>query len=325
MKVINKFSVAPMMDLTDRHCRFFHRKLSEKALLYTEMITSKAILYGNTRKLLKFNPAERPLALQVGGSDPAELGQVASIAEELGFDEINLNVGCPSSKVKSGCFGAILMRNPGLVSKCVEAMKCSAKNMKVSVKCRIGVDQQDPSVTLPAFISSVSNGGADYFIIHARKAILSGLNPKENRTIPPLDYSIVKSMKEKFPDLAICLNGGISSLDAASDLFSEGFDGVMLGRASYYYPEIILSRVDSRLFGIGKPKNMIEVISELIPYIDEELDFGTRLSQITKHLMRAFLGYKNAKEYRRYLSENAFKKGANSNVLLNALSIIDPN
>ena len=152
MKVINKFSVAPMMDLTDRHCRFFHRKLSEKALLYTEMITSKAILYGNTRKLLKFNPAERPLALQVGGSDPAELGQVASIAEELGFDEINLNVGCPSSKVKSGSFGAILMRNPGLVSKCVEAMKCSAKNMKVSVKCRIGVDQQDPSITLPAFI-----------------------------------------------------------------------------------------------------------------------------------------------------------------------------
>ena len=317
------FSVAPMMDLTDRHCRYFHRKLSSKSLLYTEMITAKAVLYGDTNSLLKYNPVEKPLALQVGGSDPQELAEVTVIAEELGFDEINLNVGCPSSRVKSGSFGAILMRNPMLVSKCVEAMKISAKKIKISVKCRIGVDEQDPEISLPEFIATVANGGVDHFIVHARKAILRGLSPKENRSIPPLNYPIVESIRCRFPNLKISINGGIDSLDSARSFLNDGYKGVMVGRAAYYYPEMILSNVDSQIYGLGVQRSMIEVAFSLIPYIDEELNSGTSLHKITRHLMRAFLGYNGAQNYRKYLSENAWKKNSDSKVFLNALSMIE--
>ena len=323
MVKINRFSVAPMMDLTDRHCRYFHRILSKNALLYTEMVTSKAILYGDTRKLLKFDPMEKPLALQVGGSDPIELAEVASIAEELGFDEINLNVGCPSSRVKSGMFGAVLMKDPKLVCRCIEQMKNAVNNVPVSVKCRIGVDNQDPKVILPNFVSSVSKAGADYFIIHARKALLSGLSPKQNRKIPPLDYAVVDSVKKSFPDISICLNGGITSLAVAKELLDTTFNGVMLGRASYYYPEEILLKVDSLIYGSGKSKTMFQAVSELLPYIEKELDTGSHLSEITRHLMRAFVGHRGARQYRKHLTENSFRKEAKAGVFVEALSIIE--
>ncbi len=322
-KGISVFSVAPMMELTDRHCRYFHRKLSRKSLLYTEMITAKAVLHGDTKNLLKYNPVEKPLALQVGGADPEELSEVTIIAEGLGFDEINLNVGCPSSRVKSGSFGAILMKDPILVSKCVEAMKIVAGKIKVSVKCRIGVDEQEPEISLPEFISTVANGGVDHFIIHARKAVLTGLSPKENRSIPPLNYSVVEAIRCRFPELKVSINGGINSLETALSFLNDGYHGVMLGRAAYYYPEMILSKVDTQIYGVEAPKSMMDIVCGLIPYIEEELDLGTSLHKITRHLMRAFLGYKGAQNYRRHLSENAWKKNSDSKVLLNALSMIE--
>ena len=242
-----RFSVAPMMDWTDRHCRYFHRKFTNRSLLYTEMVAAAALVQGKAYHLLDYSDEEHPVALQLGGSDPIQLAEAASIGQSRGYDEINLNVGCPSDRVQSGSFGAVLMKNPKLVASCCEAMKKST-SVDITVKCRIGVDDQDPEQILPEFLNHISNSGVSRVIIHARKAILKGLSPKENRDIPPLDYELVFKMKEKFPNLHISLNGGVTSLSAANDLLAKGIDGVMIGRSAYQQPTQILSEVDKKIF-----------------------------------------------------------------------------
>jgi len=242
-----KLSVAPMMDWTDRHCRYFHRTLSKNALLYTEMVTSPALIKGNATYLLEFDKSEHPIALQLGGSDPNELAKAAVIGSKYGYDEINLNVGCPSDRVQSGTFGAVLMKTPEVVAKCCKEM-INAVDIEVTVKCRVGVDQQDPSVTLPKFLEYISNAGVTRVIIHARKAILSGLSPKQNRNVPPLNYELVYRMKELFPNLHISLNGGIQSLQEAKVHLDNGIDGIMIGRAAYQKPGEILIDVDNYIF-----------------------------------------------------------------------------
>ena len=234
-----RFSVAPMMDWTDRHCRYFHRKFTKRALLYTEMIAAAALVQGKAYHLLDYSEEEHPVALQLGGSDPIQLAEAASIGQSRGYDEINLNVGCPSDRVQSGSFGAVLMKNPKLVASCCEAMKKST-SVDITVKCRIGVDDQDPEQILPEFLNHISNSGIIRVIIHARKAVLKGLSPKENRDIPPLDHELVFRMKEKFPNLHISLNGGVTSLSAANELLTKGIDGVMIGRSAYLQPTRVL-------------------------------------------------------------------------------------
>ena len=242
-----RFSVAPMMDWTDRHCRYFHRKFTKRALLYTEMVAAAALIQGKAYHLLDYSEEEHPVALQLGGSDPIQLAEAASIGQSRGYDEINLNVGCPSDRVQSGSFGAVLMKNPKLVASCCEAMKKST-SVDITVKCRIGVDDQDPEQILPEFLNHISNSGIIRVIIHARKAVLKGLSPKENRDIPPLDHELVFRMKEKFPNLHISLNGGVTSLSAANELLTKGIDGVMIGRSAYQQPTRVLSAVDSQIF-----------------------------------------------------------------------------
>lgn len=310
-----------MMDWTDRHCRYLHRLMSSQALLYTEMVTAPAVLHGDRERLLRFDAAEQPVALQLGGSDPAQLAQAARIAADMGYAEVNLNCGCPSDRVQSGSFGAVLMENASLVADCVAAMR-DAVNVPVTVKCRIGVDDQDPATVLPNFLARVSAAGVDRFTIHARKAWLQGLSPKENRDIPPLDYDLALAMKGTFPHLHLSVNGGITTLDQAVDFLDRGLDGVMIGRAAYHTPCDVLLDADARIFGGGLSRSAEEVVHLMLPYIDAHLAEGGRLGQITRHMLGMFQGRPGARGWRRHLSENAHHDGAGPQVVLDALDHI---
>ena len=296
-----------MMDWTDRHCRVFHRLMSRRALLYTEMVTAPAIIHGDRSRLLDFDAAEHPVALQLGGSDPAELEQATRIAADWGYDEINLNVGCPSDRVQSGCFGAVLMKTPDLVADCVARMM-DASPVEVTVKCRIGVDDQVPDEVLPAFLDSMRGAGVRRIAIHARKAWLQGLSPRENRDIPPLDYSLVHRMKQEFPALHLSVNGGIGSFDAVRDHLRL-MDGVMVGRAAYHQPWDILGGAD-RLWGDTPPFDSPEQVAQAMrPYIARHLAAGGRLHQVTRHMLGLFHGMPGARGWKRTLSEGASKGG----------------
>lgn len=314
----SRLSVAPMMDWTDRHCRYLHRQMSKQTLLYTEMITAPAIIHGDRHRLLAFDPTEHPVAIQLGGSDPAQLAQAAQIAVDFGYDEINLNCGCPSDRVQSGSFGAVLMEDPDLVARCCAAMN-AAVNVPVTVKCRIGVDNQDPHRVLPDFLARVSASGVDRFAIHARKAWLQGLSPKENRDIPPLDYDLVLAMKGLFPHLHLSVNGGINSLNEAEAFLAQGLDGVMIGRAAYHTPSDVLLDADGRIFDDPHPQTAEDVALRMLPYIESHLSAGGRLNQITRHMLGLFQGRPGARAWRRYLSENAHRDGAGPEVVEQAL------
>jgi tRNA-dihydrouridine synthase A len=317
-----RLSVAPMMDWTDRHCRFFHRLMSRRAMLYTEMVTAPAIIHGPKERLLDYSDEEHPVALQLGGSEPGELAQAVRIARDWGYDEINLNVGCPSDRVQSGCFGAVLMERPGLVADCVAAM-IGESRVPVTVKCRIGVDDQVPQDVLPAFLETVSAAGVRHFVIHARKAWLQGLSPKENREVPPLDYPLVLAMKRAFPHLTICINGGITSLDQAREFLDKGLDGVMIGRAAYHDPGTTLIGADT-LWGDAPGRDAFDVIDAMRPYIARHLGSGGRLHQITRHMLGLFSGRPGARGWRRVLSEGASRPGAGLALLDRALAELDP-
>ncbi len=310
-----------MMDWTDRHDRFFLRQISARVRLYTEMVTAPAILHGDRARLLDFDAAEHPLALQLGGSDPKVLAEAARIGEDWGYDEINLNCGCPSDRVQSGRFGACLMREPDLVAECISAMR-SAVSIPVTVKSRIGVDDQIPEDVLPGFVDRVTEAGCDTFIIHARKAWLQGLSPKENRDVPPLDYGLVHALKETRPDLTIVLNGGITSLEQAM-AHLETLDGAMIGRAAYQTPWI-LSEADSRVFGEAPSgRSRSDVVHAMVDYAAQRLAEGTPLKSITRHMLGLFQGLPGARAWRRHLSENAHLPGATPQVLLDALALVD--
>ena len=316
-----------MMDWTDRHCRYLHRLLSREALLYTEMVTAPALVRGGARHLLRFDPAEQPVALQLGGSDPAELAQAARMGAEEGYPEINLNCGCPSDRVQSGRFGAVLMEDPALVAECCRAM-IAAQPSEVTVKCRIGVDDQDPSEVLPEFLSQIVAAGVERVTIHARKAWLQGLSPKENRDIPPLDYDLVFEMKQLFPNLHISINGGVASLDHAVALLDAGVDGVMIGRAAYHTPTDILQQADARIWGGAAGLDPVDVVLQMRPYIEAHLsdparDGGGKLSHVTKHMLGLFAGRPGARQWRRHLSEQAHKPGAGWSVVEDALAAMD--
>jgi tRNA-dihydrouridine synthase A len=315
-----KLSVAPMMDWTDRHCRFFHRTISKNVLLYTEMVTSPALIKGNATYLLEFDKSEHPIALQLGGSDPNELAKAAVIGSKYGYDEINLNVGCPSDRVQSGTFGAVLMKTPEVVAKCCKEM-IDAVDIEVTVKCRVGVDQQDPNVTLPKFLEYISNAGVTRVIIHARKAILSGLSPKQNRNVPPLNYELVYRMKELFPDLHISLNGGIQSLQEAKEHLDNGIDGIMIGRAAYQKPGEVLIDVDNYIFNEKIQTSEKDVVRRMVPYIESQYKNGNKVSKITRHMLGLFSGQPGAKEWRKILSQNAHSSGPE--VVLRALSEVN--
>jgi tRNA-dihydrouridine synthase A len=315
-----RFCVAPMMEWTDRHCRFFHRLLTRRALIYTEMLTTAAVLRGERARLLVFDAFEHPVALQLGGSDPVDLAQAARIGEDFGYDEINLNVGCPSDRVQEGRFGACLMAEPRLVADAVATMK-AAVAIPVTVKCRLGIDDQDPDQTLFAFAAAVKASGADALIVHARKAWLRGLSPRENREVPPLDYAIVHRLKRVHPDFAIVLNGGIVSLTQAKDELAY-VDGVMMGRAAYQQPWRLLA-VDSVLFGDAAPfGSAVEGAWALIPYIERELAQGVRLNAISRHVLGLFQGVPGARAFRRHLALEAVKPGAGASVIVDALALV---
>ena len=308
-----------MMEWTDRHCRFFHRLLSRHALLYTEMVTTGAVIRGNRERLLGFDPAEQPVALQLGGSDPAALAQCARIAQDFGYAEVNLNVGCPSERVQEGRFGACLMLEPKLVGDCVAAMKAAVK-IPVTVKCRIGVDEQDPEAALEALTSAIESAGADALIVHARKAWLKGLSPRENRDVPPLDYARVFRLKLAHPRLPIVLNGGIASVETAVEHLGR-VDGVMMGRAAYQESWRLLG-VDPLVFGEAAPLTSLKAAAEaLIPYIEREMARGTKLHAITRHLVGLFHAVPGARAYRRHLATQAVKPGADAAVLREALEM----
>ena len=298
-----RLSVAPMMDWTDPACRGFHRLLSRRALLYTEMVTAPAVIHGDRARLLDFDAAQHPLALQLGGSEPAQLAEATRIGADWGYDEINLNVGCPSDRVQSGCFGAVLMTRPELVAECVSAM-IAASPVEVTVKCRIGVDEQDPEAVLPDFLRRMREAGIRRIAIHARKAWLQGLSPRENREIPPLDYPLVHRMKAEFPDLHLSVNGGIASLDQVREHLGA-MDGVMVGRAAYHQPWDILGEAD-RLWGETPPfADPVEAAGAMRPRIAAHLAQGGRLHQITRHMLGLFHGRPGARGWRRQLSEGA--------------------
>lgn len=315
-----RLSIAPMMDWTDRHCRYLHRQMTTRALLYTEMITAPALVRGNARHLLRYDPIEHPVAVQLGGSDPGELAEATRICAEEGYDEVNLNIGCPSDRVQSGCFGAVLMEQPALVADCAAAM-IAASPVEVTVKCRLGVDDQEPAAVLPLFLETVRAAGVRRFIIHARKAWLQGLSPKQNRDVPPLDYDLVHQMKRDFPDLHLSLNGGIESLAVAKSHLAGGIDGVMIGRAAYHSPALLLD-VDAEIFGAPRGKTAEQVVAAMLPYIDAHLAEGGRLAQVTRHMLGLFSGRPGARQWRRTLSEGAHKDGAGSQLLLQALAAI---
>jgi tRNA-dihydrouridine synthase A len=309
-----------MMEWTDRHCRFFHRLLTRRALLYTEMITTGAVLHGDRTRLLAFDPFEHPVALQLGGSDPAALAECARICADLGFDEVNLNVGCPSDRVQDGRFGACLMAEPQLVGQCVAAMK-AVTGVPVTVKCRIGIDDQDPETALEALTRAVEAAGVDTLIVHARKALLAGLSPRQNRDIPPLDYDRVHRLKAAHPRLPIVLNGGVASLAAAA-AHLEQVDGVMMGRAAYQEPWRLLD-VDEKLFGAAGPfATATAAAAALIPYVERELAGGTRLHAITRHVLGLFRAVPGARAFRRHLAVHAVRPGAGAAVLADALALI---
>lgn len=310
-----------MMDWTDRHCRYLHRLLSRNALLYTEMVTAPALVRGGALHLLDHHPAEHPVALQLGGSDPAELAQAARLGAQAGYDEINLNVGCPSDRVQSGTFGAVLMKQPALVAECVAAMR-AVVDVEVTVKCRIGVDDQDPEEVLPEFLSRVGAAGCGRFIIHARKAWLQGLSPKENREIPPLDHDLVLKMKGMFGGLHISINGGITDLDQALAFLDAGLDGVMVGRAAYHQPADILSRADRLIWGQGQDSDPVEVVMQMNDYITDHIAQGGRLHQVTRHMLGLFAGTPGARQWRRILSEGASREGADFGLVRQALDAV---
>ncbi|NOC44228.1 tRNA dihydrouridine(20/20a) synthase DusA [Ruegeria sp. HKCCD7559] len=312
-----------MMDWTDRHCRYFHRLLSAETLLYTEMVTAPALVRGGALHLLDYSPEEHPVALQLGGSDPEELAQAARLGAEAGYDEINLNCGCPSDRVQSGTFGAVLMKDPARVADCVTAMR-EAVNVDVTVKCRIGVDDQEPEDVLPAFLEHISAAGCQRVTIHARKAWLQGLSPKENRDIPPLNYDLVHRMKDEFSDLHISINGGINTLDEAAAHLEAGLDGVMIGRAAYHQPGDVLSDADRRIFGTGTTRDPFAIVQHMVPYVERHLANGGRLHQITRHMLGLFAGRPGARAWRRALSEGAVQDGAGPEVMLRALDHVAP-
>jgi tRNA-dihydrouridine synthase A len=317
-----RLSIAPMMDWTDRHCRAFHRTLTRRARLYTEMVTADAVIHGPRERLIGFDAAEHPVALQLGGAEPAKLAEAARIGAEFGYDEINLNCGCPSDRVQSGRFGACLMREPDLVAECVAAMRAAAK-IPITVKCRIGVDEQEPREALFGLVERVAAAGAAGVIVHARKAWLEGLSPKDNRTIPPLDYPLVHELKRGNPALPIALNGGLADLDAAEAALAY-VDGVMLGRAAYQNPELLL-QVDARLFGAPAPHaDGLAALAAFEPYIARELAAGARLHDITRHMLGLFAGRPCARLYRRCLATEAIKRGAGLETLRRAVGFIDP-
>jgi tRNA-dihydrouridine synthase A len=315
-----RFSIAPMMEWTDRHCRFFHRLLTRRALLYTEMITTGAVLHGDRTRLLAFDRAEHPVALQLGGSDPRQLAQCARIAADLGYDEVNLNVGCPSDRVQEGRFGACLMAEPALVGDCVAAMTGSVK-IPVTVKCRIGIDEQDPEEALERLTYAVEQAGVAALIVHARKAWLAGLSPRENRDVPPLDYARVYRLKAAHPDLPVVLNGGVVDLDQVRTHLAH-LDGVMMGRAAYQEPWRLLE-VDPLLFGeparVASPREAAEA---LIPYLERELARGTRLHAITRHVLGLFRGVPGARAFRRHLATEGVKPGADAHTFRAALALV---
>jgi tRNA-dihydrouridine synthase A len=315
-----RFSIAPMMEWTDRHCRFFHRLLTRRATLYTEMITTGAVLHGDRARLMAFDPAEHPLALQLGGADPRQLAQCARIAADFGYDEVNLNVGCPSDRVQEGRFGACLMAEPALVGDCVAAMSSSVK-LPVTVKCRIGIDKQDPEEALEALTNAVKQAGVAALIVHARKAWLAGLSPRENRDIPPLDYTRVYRLKATHRGLAVVLNGGVADLDQIVTHLAH-LDGVMMGRAAYQEPWRLLA-VDPMLFGeparFASPRSAAEA---LVPYLERELARGTRLHAMTRHVLGLFRGVPGARAFRRHLATEAVKPGADARTFRDALALV---
>ena len=312
------FSIAPMLDWTDRHERYFLRLISRNAFLYTEMVTTGALLRGDTERFLGFNEAEHPLALQLGGSDPDALAASAKIGQQYGYNEINLNVGCPSERVKSGSFGACLMAEPKLVADCVAAMR-SVVDIPITVKHRIGIDDRDSWDELCEFVEVVSTAGCELFIVHARKAWLQGLSPKQNREIPPLKYDTVYDLKKKYPHLGFIINGGIKSIAEAKQHLNF-VDGIMMGREAYHNP-YVLAEVDSQLYDEKMDiLSRYEILEKLLPYIESELIKGTKLHAITRHILGLFLGVPGAKAWRRQLSENANKKGAGIQVVLDAAS-----
>jgi len=311
-----------MMDWTDRHCRFFHRLLTRHALLYTEMITADAVICGDRERLLGFSTEEHPVALQLGGSNPERLATAARIGAEFGYDEINLNVGCPSDRVQEGRFGACLMAEPELVAECVAAMQATCE-VPVTVKCRIGIDDQDSEADLERFISTVAAAGCATFIVHARKAWLQGLSPKENRDVPPLDYNRVYRLKAAHPELTIVINGGIRSLDEAENHLQH-VDGVMLGRAAYQMP-YLLAEVDRRIFGSDEPPvSRREVVERLKPYIERHLARGGRLNNITRHILGLYHGEPGARMFRRHLSGTDAREGSGLEPLNRALAAVEP-
>ena len=315
-----RFAVAPMMEWTDRHCRYFLRLISKRTFLYTEMVTADAVLYGAPERVLGFDPAEHPLALQLGGSDPKKLAAAARVGADYGYDEINLNVGCPSDRVQSGRFGACLMAEPDLVGECVAAMGGSSR-LPVTVKCRIGIDDQDAEESLDRFIDEVSRAGCTTFIVHARKGWLQGLSPKQNRDVPPLDYARVYRLKQRRPELEIIINGGIESFAAAKAQLAQ-VDGVMLGRAAYADP-YLLAEVDGVLFGEERVvPSRLDVLDAFRPYVEEQLARGSRLNQLTRHILGLFHGQPRARAFRRHLAENAHLEGAGVEVMEEARSII---
>ena len=316
----HRFSVAPMMDWTDRHCRVFHRLLSRRARLYTEMLTTGAIIHGDRQRLLGFDASEHPVALQLGGSDPDHLATVAKIGEDFGYDEINMNVGCPSDRVQEGRFGACLMAEPELVADCVAAMKRAVK-VPVTVKCRIGIDDQEPEAALRTLARGVVAAGADALVVHARKAWLQGLSPKENREVPPLDYGLVYRLKAEMADVPVIINGGVASI-AEARAHLDHVDGVMLGRAAYQEPWRLLE-ADAVLFGETTPAaTMKDAIEAFIPYVEQELRRGTRLHAMTRHLVGAFHAVPGARAFRRHLSQHAVRPGADASVLRDAVALV---
>ncbi len=309
-----------MMDWTDRHDRYFLRLITARARLYTEMVTTGAALHGEREQLLGFDPSEHPVALQLGGSDPADLAEAARIGEDFGYDEINLNVGCPSDRVQSGRFGACLMREPALVARCVEAMS-RAVSAPVTVKCRIGVDEQAPEEALPEMARAVREAGCTTLIVHARKAWLEGLSPKENRDVPPLDYALVYRLKEAMPEMTIVINGGIASVGEIEAHLAH-VDGAMLGRAAYRSPWL-LSRIDRVFYGDARtPRTRHAVLEAFIPYVERELAHGTHLHAMTRHILGLFQGRPGARAFRRHISENAPRPGADVRVIREAMSLV---
>lgn len=316
-----RLSVAPMMDWTDRHCRYFHRLLSHHALLYTEMVTAPALVRGGARHLLSFNAEEHPVAVQLGGSDAAELAEATKMCCDEGYDEVNLNVGCPSDRVQSGAFGAILMKSPDLVADCVSAMM-AASSVEVTVKCRIGVDDQVAEEVLPAFLQKMQEAGVTRITVHARKAWLQGLSPKENRDIPPLNYDLVHAMKAAFPSLHLSINGGIATEAQIVEQLAV-MDGVMVGRAAYHQPFDVLGTADAAVFGDTRvPLDRFDAVLAMEDYIGRHVAEGGKLAQVTKHMLGLFSGQPGARRWKRILSEGAYKEGADFGLVTEALEAV---